>query len=77
MSRWDTLYKAINHALPSDDGVPPEEAEAGVHEAVPPLTHPGEAAVLATEVADLVLVVAALTRRGADRLVRVEGVEVA
>ena len=63
--------------IPADDGIPPEEAEAGVHEAVAPLLQAREASVLSAEVADLVLVVAALAGPGADRLVGVEGVEVA
>ena len=62
--------------VPADDGIPPEEAEAGIHEAVASLLLIREAAVLTTEVTNLVLVVAALARRRADRLVGIEGVEV-
>ena len=55
------------HDRPVDDGVLPKEAEIGVNEALVPLAHALQTAVLAAEVTNLILIITAHTRRGADR----------
>ena len=65
----------VYHDRPVDDGVLPKEAEIGVNEAVVPLVHALQTAVLAAEVANLILIITAHTRRGADRCINIEGVQ--
>jgi len=66
----------VYHDRPVDNGVLPKEAEVGVNEALVPLVHALQTAVLAAEVANLILIITAHTCWGADGLINIEGVKV-